>query len=233
MHSSAHFISFFIFICLLFFLRQLRVGIVDFSFETPEVRRNVFSARWKERGQRGMKYGKSGFVSPQSKSPKAVRGSTAWQQLRTKQQSDVCWDSPHADWANVKLYSAQTPQDFVLCLDISIIPDRQAAAAEENPFALHQLSSGPVFQCLSQLLNFCLNYDSLEDFMQFSFSVIIIIVVPQISYSIICSSQHQITTRGITHAFCFQSQTLFHLWKETDVSIISPPPLHSIRLKSH
>lgn len=84
-------------------------------FETPEVRRNVFSARWKERGQRGIKYQKSGFVSPQSKSPKAARGSTAWQQLRTKQQSDVCWDSPNADWANVKLPSAQTPQDFVVC----------------------------------------------------------------------------------------------------------------------
>lgn len=39
----------------------------------------------------------------------------------------------------------------------------------EKSSALYKLSSSPLFQCLSQVLNFCLNYDLLESFIRFHF----------------------------------------------------------------
>lgn len=83
------------------------------------------------------------------------------------------------------------------------------------------------FTVFHKFIIICLNHVFLEALIHFHFLSSSLLLI---SHSIICSARHQMTTRGITYTFYFQSNP-FSFFFQRKGHFIIVPQLYRIRLK--
>lgn len=102
-------------------------------------------------------------------------------------------------------------------LDVIVFQLRITLTSDSSP-SVNFLHS--VFQCLSQVLNFCLNFDSLEAFFFFlHFHFLSSSRPPDLTHDYLAAFGHEMTTRTITYEFLFPIQSsFFFIKRKKDIS---------------